>query len=364
MGKSIVLPHGLEWVSALAGGEWPEAMEGDLWDLETAHREFASEVRAVVQELGPVAEQVKSGISGATADAFEAYLDKMLKSLPDVAVAADQLADSCNHMALQVQYSKKMLLVTLAWMAAQIAFLAWWAPEGVAAIVAAGRAAVMMIMRRLLAVVGINVAMAALFDAGIQLSQMADGHRKDWDLNLSEMAWGAAAINGAIMGAAFLSAGALAPGFMSTLIGKILVGGASGAAGMAATDAAYGIDGKPGLGFIAGAFGGAIGHIPQARQNWKGGARGEDGAGAIKAPVVPKAPDLSGSRDLGVVPPRFPTEESGPQQAPASSSQGGEGGGGSGGPRGAGAGAGAGRLRVRDREQRSAGRRFRRGPPE
>ncbi|MDH6630648.1 hypothetical protein M2271_008509, partial [Streptomyces sp. LBL] len=38
MGKSIVMPHGLEWVSALAGGEWPEAMEGDLWDLETAHR--------------------------------------------------------------------------------------------------------------------------------------------------------------------------------------------------------------------------------------------------------------------------------------------------------------------------------------
>ena len=286
---SIMLPSGLQWVAKLAGGDWPEADEDRLWALAQAHRDFAKQVRGVVTDLGPAMDEVKAGVTGPTAEAFEAYLDKLAKNLPAVADAADQVADMCDQTALQVQYAKIMILMMLAWMAAEIAFLAWWAPEAVPEIVASGRLAVGMIVRRLLAAVVINVGAAAFMDALDQLIQFAKGHRHSWDLKNSEMAWAAGAINGAVTGALFGVGGAIAPEFLGSLLGKMAVGGAGGALGMEATDKALGMDGDPGLGFLAGALGGAIGHIPALR-----GCRGRDGEVTEKVPDLTDGPGLPG----------------------------------------------------------------------
>ncbi|MFF7191978.1 hypothetical protein ACFZAR_44255, partial [Streptomyces sp. NPDC008222] len=288
---SIMMPSGLEWVAKLAGGDWPEADEDKLWDLQQAHLEYAKSVRAVAAGLGPVIDDVKSGVSGATSEQFEQYLRQVQSNLGQVADSADQVADMCDKTALQVQYAKIMILMMLAWMAAEIAFLAWWCPEGVAAIVAAGRAAVMMIVRRLLAMVAINVGMAGAMDALAQLIQFREGRRHSWDLQNTEMALGAGAISGAITGVLFEVGGVIAPNFLGSLLGKVTVGGVGGGLSMEATDAAFGMDGDPGLGFLAGALGGAIGHIPALR-----GGKGGDGG------KIDRVPDMSGESGLGDVP--------------------------------------------------------------
>ncbi|MFF7191386.1 hypothetical protein ACFZAR_40780, partial [Streptomyces sp. NPDC008222] len=284
---SITMPSGLEWVAKLAGGDWPEADEDRLWDLQQAHLDYAKTVREVAAGLGPVIEDVKSGVSGSTSEQFEQYLRQVQSNLGQVADSAEQVADMCDKTALQVQYAKIMILMMLAWMAAEIAFLAWWCPEGVAAIVAAGRAAVMMIVRRLLAVVAVNVAAAGVMDAVAQLIQFGEGRRHSWDWQNTEMALGAGAISGAITGVLFEVGGVIAPNFLGSLLGKMTVGGVGGGLSMEATDAAFGMDGDPGLGFLAGALGGAIGHIPALR-----GGKGGDGGEVGRVPDMSRAPDL------------------------------------------------------------------------
>ncbi|MFD7271128.1 hypothetical protein ACFWBS_36440, partial [Streptomyces mirabilis] len=302
---SINMPSGLQWVAKLAGGGWPEGDEDKLWELDTAHREFAKSVRELLPELQAALEEVRGGLSGPAEDAFEAYLKKLLvEDLPGLATAGDQLADMLKNMGLQVQYSKIMILEMLVWMAAQIAFLAWWAPEAVPGIVAAGTAAIRMILTRLLAAVAVNVAMAGLMDAIAQLIQMGqagEAHRSSWDFDATKMALGAGAINGAVAGLMFTGAGAVAPGLLATLAGKMGVGAAAGALGMELTDLAFGIDGDPGLGALAGAVGGAIGHIPAVRGGKGGaGARGDGdievpGMGAEKPGLGDGTPGLNGA---------------------------------------------------------------------
>ncbi|MCX4428680.1 hypothetical protein [Streptomyces mirabilis] len=302
---SINMPSGLQWVAKLAGGGWPEGDEDKLWELDTAHREFAKAVRELLPELQAALEEVRGGLSGPAEDAFEAYLKKLLvEDLPGLATAAEQLANLAKNMGLQVQYSKIMILEMLVWMAGQIAFLAWWAPEAVPGIVAAGTAAIRMILTRLLAAVAVNVAMAGLMDAIAQLFQMGqagEAHRSSWDFDATKMALGAGAINGAVAGLMFTGAGAVAPGLLATLAGKMGVGAAAGALGMELTDLAFGIDGEPGLGALAGAVGGAIGHIPAVRGGKGGaGARGDGdievpGMGAEKPGLGDEKPGLNGA---------------------------------------------------------------------
>ncbi|MCX4428356.1 hypothetical protein [Streptomyces mirabilis] len=301
---SINLPSGLQKLAEATGGQWPRGDEDKLWKLATAHRDFEKAVRELEPELDAALEEVLGGLSGPAADAFEAYLQKLKQDLPTLADAAEQLANLAKNMGLQVQYSKIMILEMLVWMAGQIAFLAWWAPEAVPGIVAAGTAAIRMILTRLLAAVAVNVAMAGLMDAIAQLFQMGqagEAHRSSWDFDATKMALGAGAINGAVAGLMFTGAGAVAPGLLATLAGKMGVGAAAGALGMELTDLAFGIDGEPGLGALAGAVGGAIGHIPAVRGGKGGaGARGDGdievpGMGAEKPGLGDGTPGLKGA---------------------------------------------------------------------
>ncbi|MET7287439.1 hypothetical protein, partial [Streptomyces sp. NPDC005573] len=114
---SIVMPSGLQWVAKLAGGGWPEADEDELWALQRAHVEYAKSVRAVAAGLGPVIDDVRSGVSGSVSEQFEQYVTQVRSNLGQVAAAAEQVADMCDKTALQVQYAKIMILMMLAWMA-------------------------------------------------------------------------------------------------------------------------------------------------------------------------------------------------------------------------------------------------------
>ncbi|MFF7191139.1 winged helix domain-containing protein [Streptomyces sp. NPDC008222] len=76
-------------MAKLAGGDWPEADEDKLWDLQRAHQDYAKTVREVAAGLGPVIDDVKSGVSGSTSEQFEQYLRQVQSNLGQVADSAD-----------------------------------------------------------------------------------------------------------------------------------------------------------------------------------------------------------------------------------------------------------------------------------
>ncbi|MDF2258768.1 WXG100-like domain-containing protein, partial [Streptantibioticus ferralitis] len=293
---SIMLPPELKWVADLAGGDWPPADEDKLWALRDIHNAYAEELRSIAQGFDEAIAAVKAGVSGATAEKFESYLQKFQKNLEDVATGCDQLASSLDEFAVKIEYAKIMILMSLAWMAAQIAFFIWWAPEAVSAIVAEGRLAIMMILRQLIAAAAINAGAGALMAAAAEGIQFAKGHRHQFDWSDVLVAAGSGAINGAITAGLFggvgLFGGKVGGQILSTLAGKMVLGGIGGAAGTAASDAAFGLNGSPGLGFVAGMAGGAIGHIPSMHGGKGGGDRGGE---YTKIPDLPDPPDPKGA---------------------------------------------------------------------
>ncbi|KOG90082.1 hypothetical protein ADK38_10655, partial [Streptomyces varsoviensis] len=307
---SIMMPSGLKWVADLAGGEWPEADEDKCWELSQRHKDYAADMRSAAASAREALADFKAGVTGGTAQQFAAFLEKMAANYEQVADSADELGDNLDEFALNVQYSKMMILAMLGWMAAEIAFFAWWAPEALPEIYAQGRLAIGMIMRRLLMATGVNAAVGAGLSLGIQGIQFALHRRHSLDWKEVGVAAGAGAISGAITGGLFAGAGLSRIGqkTISTLLGKMLVGGAGGAASMAATNAAFDMDGSPLLGFLAGAVGGAIGHIPTAKANFNakyGGFRSY--FGNFRNPPALDLPDLGagsgkgGFKDIGLV---------------------------------------------------------------
>ncbi|MEU7041785.1 hypothetical protein AB0A77_12115, partial [Streptomyces varsoviensis] len=305
-----MMPNGLKWVADLAGGEWPEADEDKCWELSQRHKDYAADLRSAAASAREALADFKAGVTGGTSQQFEAFLEKMAANYEQVAGSVDELGDSLDEFALNVQYSKMMILSMLGWMAAEIAFFAWWAPEALPEIYAQGRLAIGMIMRRLLMATGVNAAVGAGLSLGIQGIQFALHRRHSLDWKEVVVAAGAGAISGAITGGLFAGAGLSKAGqkVISTLLGKMLVGGAGGAASMAATNAAFDMDGSPALGFLAGAVGGAIGHIPTAKANFNakyGGFRTY--FGNFRNPPKLALPDLGagsgkgGFKDIGLI---------------------------------------------------------------
>lgn len=133
------MPDALKWVADLAGGEWPEADEDKCWDLSQRHKDYAADMRAAAAATREVLADFKAGVTGGTSEQFEAYLQKMADNYDKVADASEELGNNLDEFALNVQYSKIMILAMLGWMAAEIAFFAWWAPEALPEIYAQGR---------------------------------------------------------------------------------------------------------------------------------------------------------------------------------------------------------------------------------
>ncbi len=247
---SILLPPALAWVAYLAVGEnWPQGDEDKLRELSEAWEEAAGELLAISREVGPSVSGVLESMAGPVVGQFREFVGTFLKNLPQTAKSADQLARLARVTAVELQYAKYMILVQLAWMAFEITQFALYAPQVVPAIVAAGRAAVRMILRRLLISMVAGVGLMVGMDVAVQTFQMMMGDRTRWNAQNTLSMLKAGAIGGAIGGALPMVAGAVVPKFADSLVGKLVVGGATGLVTTVAQDTLLG--GKSGL---AGAF--------------------------------------------------------------------------------------------------------------
>lgn len=224
---SIEIPPSLAWAASLAvGQEWPQGDEDKLLALGTAWEEAARELDAVGPELQPIIAEVLASIAGPTVEQFRGFTSQLLTNLRQMAESADQLSQLARTTGVEIEYTKYMILVQLVWMAMEIAQWVLFAPEVVPAVLATGRLAVQMILRRLLAAVGMMVGT----DAAIQSLQMLKDDRTHWNVYNTLQA----AEPGAIGGLFFGGGAVLAPKFAQSLLGRLALGGATGAASTAA----------------------------------------------------------------------------------------------------------------------------------
>ncbi|MEW2168006.1 hypothetical protein AB0912_34185, partial [Streptomyces sp. NPDC007084] len=226
---SVEMPPELAWVARLAVGQaWPKGDEDNLHALGQAWNEAAQELKGISEQIGASGNGVLESVGGQVADEFRGFVTQLESTLPEMAQSADQLGKLGKHTAVQVEYSKYMILGQLILLAAQIAQWAFFAPEVIPLAVTAARLAVKMILRRLLISVATGVAINVGLDVAVQTIQFLKGDRTEWSTDNTVSAVVSGAIGGAMGGLFFGAGSVLAPKFAHSLLGKGVLGAATG----------------------------------------------------------------------------------------------------------------------------------------
>lgn len=224
---SLYLPPELRWLGYVAGSEWPDGDEDHIWDVSGYWKDAAKALRAIDPLLQTAKSQAVSAYpQGSGADGVSKMFDQLLtgeQSLDQLADYMDSLGEAAFNMGTQVQAAKLMVVISLIALAIEIAW-AWLFPPTAPAQEAASigvtqvvvRALAKLIGERILATVArtlgekfaglagkfvLEILKSALISGGVdgavQLGQMADGKRKNFDVK----EFGAALAGGAIAGA-------------------------------------------------------------------------------------------------------------------------------------------------------------------
>ncbi|WP_412152458.1 toxin glutamine deamidase domain-containing protein [Amycolatopsis mediterranei] len=242
------MPDAVKWLLPIVVGEsWPEGDETKLRALRDAWHTASSAIGPVAETGNQAASGVRDNWTGDGADAFAEQWKKFVEGdeayFKQLADAAKALGDSCDQTALDVEYTKYMIIISLIVLAAQIAAMIAAAAvtfggstAGIAPAQIATRMTVQMLFRQLLEKlaqqgfkqvakellekllkqglkkIGMEVlkneAINLGMDAGIQGLQMAKGDRKDWDWSKTSDA----AISGAVGGVVGAASGSIGRG--------------------------------------------------------------------------------------------------------------------------------------------------------
>jgi hypothetical protein len=220
------LPAGLQhFFEVVLGFTWPEGSEGGLHAISDAWSDYHDALGQAADQLAAAARTFDDAMNGNTADSINDFLTK---DLPDT---INQLRDSAHDLGKQaktaaadIQKSKIMMIAMAAMVLATVISLlaSIFGSPFVGGVIAAGRTAISFIFKELISkiaqltfrqvaagalrfgwTVGKYAAGGAAFmgglDGGIQVIQIADGNRDDFDWKSLE----GSVIGGAIGGAAF-----------------------------------------------------------------------------------------------------------------------------------------------------------------
>ncbi|AYF75205.1 hypothetical protein D7D52_16535 [Nocardia yunnanensis] len=226
---SIDIPGELAWLDWVAGSAWPEGDEDDMWGIGDDWRSAAAELRTLLPELR-AAEQatIDAYPWGDGLDAMISALDRLdhgPESLEHLADLLDSVAESADGLGTEIQYTKILVLSSLAMLAAEIA-AAWLfpptAPLSESVAIATTRVAVRLLGERAVTAIArfaAKTGLAALAkfaakhvvfgtmlgtgqDLAIQTYQVGAGHRRDIDWTRVATTAYTAAAAGAIGGPA------------------------------------------------------------------------------------------------------------------------------------------------------------------
>ncbi|CAN5198142.1 hypothetical protein BH11ACT6_BH11ACT6_54510 [soil metagenome] len=128
---SIELPEPLQWISYLAGGEWPQGDEDAMWRIAEYWKTSAGEMSALIPDLNRVRQETISVLVGETADVADEEFAKLFDgdySVDKLAEAMSALGDLAFDHGTQIEYGKIQILVALGIAAAEIIFAMAMAP--------------------------------------------------------------------------------------------------------------------------------------------------------------------------------------------------------------------------------------------
>ncbi|WP_191256276.1 WXG100-like domain-containing protein [Amycolatopsis oliviviridis] len=341
------MPDAVKWLLPIVVGEsWPEGDEDKLRELRDAWHNASKAIQPIADTATKGATEVLGGWSGQGAEKFAEAWKKFVegdeayfKSLADSSKA---LGDSCNATALDVEYTKYMIIISLVILAAQIVAMIAAAAvtfggstAGIAPAQIATRMTVQMIFRQLmqkLAQEGFkkvakellekllkeglkkigkevlqNTAMNLAMDAGIQGLQMAKGDRDSWDFSKTKDSAISGAVDG-VVGAGSSSIGKGATKGLSDSVGGQIVdsaargavrGAAEGVASTVGQAAVTGdLDKLSAKDLLMGASGGAVGGGVDGAKSQIGDIRTANTPSATPDADGPSTPDVD-SGDSG-----------------------------------------------------------------
>ncbi|OHT81187.1 alpha/beta hydrolase [Mycobacteroides saopaulense] len=122
---TITIPGSLQWVAYLVGEEWPEGDEDAMKRLGSGWRTSSGELKDLVPDLNRIKEEIRASFTGESAQAVDKVFSEWFSgdyAFDKLADAMDGLADLSDAHAMQVQYTKLMILTSLGIAAVEIAF--------------------------------------------------------------------------------------------------------------------------------------------------------------------------------------------------------------------------------------------------
>ncbi|WP_367135032.1 glycohydrolase toxin TNT-related protein [Saccharothrix sp. HUAS TT1] len=232
----IEIPSEVTWLFPIVVGQsWPEGDETALRRMADAYRTAAQGVKSVIDEGNGAASTVFASQTGEAVQRFEEYWKKFADGddsyLPKLQKICEQLAESCDNTALEVEYTKLSIIASLIALAIEIAALIAAAfgtfgatTAGIPIAQQATRLIVQFTFRQLIIAILKEVAISVGIDAAIQAVQVARGDRQSWDWGKTTEAAVSGVVSGAVGG---LSGGLKFQG--GGLPGQVVVGATRGA---------------------------------------------------------------------------------------------------------------------------------------
>ena len=128
---TLELPPELRWLGWIAGTAWPDGDEDAMWALSDAWKAAAQALSALEPDVVTAkSDTEKAYPAGAGADSMGAKFDDLIDGEHSVKTLAEMLqevADSTFDMGTQLQATKLTIILSLAWLAAEIIW-AWTFP--------------------------------------------------------------------------------------------------------------------------------------------------------------------------------------------------------------------------------------------
>ena len=242
----IEIPAGLQWVSYLAGEQWPKGDETAMFQLGDDWNGASGQLSGLIASVQQVQSQTASAVSGQTAGAVAGQFASLLSgdsSMAALVSSMSALGSLATNTGTQIQYTKLQILTSLGIAAAEIAYalsaVEWtfgaslaWIPPVEAITMAVVRTLVSQLIKRLLAALAetltktgikalvkdaavgaaVGTGIGLVQDVAIQAYQVHEGVRSgiDWKQTLEVSV-------GAVVGGAV---GSVAHGLLSKSLGE------------------------------------------------------------------------------------------------------------------------------------------------
>ncbi|MGW0180846.1 toxin glutamine deamidase domain-containing protein [Nocardia sp. NPDC003345] len=137
---SLYLPEEMRWLGWIAGAEWPDGDEDRAWEVSGVWKEAANELLALLAAIDEAkAATMAAYPAGGAREEIGAQYDALRSGESSLEALANSMlgtADSTFDIGTELQAQKLTIIITLCWLAIEIA-LAWLFPPTAPAVEAA-----------------------------------------------------------------------------------------------------------------------------------------------------------------------------------------------------------------------------------